>query len=271
MILIKKEVLTIIYDKMQLLHEKIRKQRHSLQQQLGNMPEGTLCCAKNGNKFKWYLTNKNGKEYLPKKELNLAEKLAEKKYVSLLLKELSEEETALQAYLKSPHKFRGKAQELIENSTEYQNLLSSKYLPKSKELEEWMNEPYTNNTFHPEDLKIKTMSGKYVRSKSESIIDMMLYMNCIPYRYEDTLVANGTILHPDFTIRHPKTGEYYYWEHFGMMDNREYAQNVVSKLQLYISQGIIPNIQLITTYETRDKPLDSSVVEKIVRHYFLEN
>jgi hypothetical protein len=39
-------------------------------------------------------------------------------------------------------------------------------------------------------------------------------------------------IYPDFTIRHPVTGEVYYWEHFGMMDNENYAHNVYSKLQL---------------------------------------
>ena len=54
-----------------------------------------------------------------------------------------------------------------------------------------------------------------------------------------------------------------------MMDNPNYSKKVVSKLQLYISNGIIPSIQLITTYETKENPLSSEVVEKIVEHYFL--
>lgn len=75
--------------------------------------------------------------------------------------------------------------------------------------------------------------------------------------------------YPDFTLRHPLTGNYFYWEHFGMMDNPAYCRNVSSKLQLYFSHGIIPSINLITTYETKDDPLDVEIVEGIIQHYFL--
>lgn len=71
-----------------------------------------------------------------------------------------------------------------------------------------------------------------------------------------------------FTIRHPRTGQIYYWEHFGRMDDSVYAKKAGSKLQMYISSGIIPSIQLITTYETLDSPLDMEVIEKILHRYF---
>jgi len=99
---------------------------------------------------------------------------------------------------------------------------------------------------------------------------MMLYIHQIPFRYECALSLENTTLFPDFTIRHPLTGDYYYWEHFGLIDNPAYAQNSFSKLQLYISQGILPSVNLITTYETSDSPLDIQTVERIIKLYFLE-
>lgn len=56
---------------------------------------------------------------------------------------------------------------------------------------------------------------------------------------------------------------------FGLMDDPLYCKNAASKLQLYTSHGLIPSIQLITTYETREHPLSPKLVEEIVRHYFL--
>ena len=47
------------------------------------------------------------------------------------------------------------------------------------------------------------------------------------------------IIYPDFTLRHPDTGKYYYWEHFGQMDTPEYYTKACSKMQLYISHGYI--------------------------------
>ena len=66
-----------------------------------------------------------------------------------------------------------------------------------------------------------------------------------------------------------KTGETYYWEHFGKMDDADYSKNVFSKLQHYTSHGIVPTIQLITTYETKNNPFTINNAEKIVNDYFL--
>ena len=76
------------------------------------------------------------------------------------------------------------------------------------------------------------------------------------------------IFYPDFTIRHPLTRKTYYWEHFGMMDVSSYATHTYVKLQKYTENGIIPGINLITTYETKDNPLNPELVETLVKHYF---
>ena len=52
------------------------------------------------------------------------------------------------------------------------------------------------------------------------------------------------------------------------MDQPGYARKAGIKLQNYIASGIIPTIQLITTYETKEIPLSVDVVEGIVERYF---
>jgi len=94
-------------------------------------------------------------------------------------------------------------------------------------------------------------------------------MNKISFRYECALHLAETTLFPYFTIRHPETGKIYYWEHFGLMDNLQYRKAAFSKLQLYADHGLIPSIQLITTYETKEHPLGSSTVEQLIPSYFL--
>ena len=101
------------------------------------------------------------------------------------------------------------------------------------------------------------------------MIDTLLYLNKIPFRYECALHLGNTTIYPDFTILHPHTGKIYYWEHFGMMDDANYAKNTCFKLQTYTTHGIIPSINLITTYETKEHPLSSDFIEKIIQHYFL--
>ena len=66
-----------------------------------------------------------------------------------------------------------------------------------------------------EILVVKGTLGKMLRSKSEAIIDRLLYQNKIPFHYEEKLVLGGITIYPDFVIRHPVTGEYYYWNILG--------------------------------------------------------
>lgn len=98
---------------------------------------------------------------------------------------------------------------------------------------------------------------------------MALYTKGIPFRYECALHLGETTIFPDFTIRHPITDKIYYWEHFGKMDHPKYARNVISKLQLYTSFGILPGIHLITTYETSTKPLTSDTIERIISEFLI--
>ncbi len=97
---------------------------------------------------------------------------------------------------------------------------------------------------------------------------MVLSINQIPFRYECELSLNDAVVYPDFTIMHPRTEELFYWEHFGMMDNPRYAKRAGEKLQMYIVNGLIPTVNVITTYETTMKPLDTESLDRIVKEYF---
>lgn len=202
--------------------------------------------------------------------MQLAEQLAEKKYLQLQLQDLIREKKALDLYLKHQKAGPGSAEQMLIDEPEYRKLLSSNFKLSSQELQEWANSPYDHNAPYPENLILKTVSGNKVRSKSEMLIDMALYTHKIPFRYECALQLGGNIIYPDFTIRHPKTGGLYYWEHFGKMDDPDYCYETGYKLRQYITNGIIPTYQLIATYETKDRPLDAQTVEDIVKKYFCE-
>jgi len=240
----------------------------SLRAQLKTFPKEDFFCTHNGKYYKWYQTDGKTQQYIPKKKRQLAEKLAAKKYLSLLCEDLEQEKLALSFYLRhhTPHPW--KSENLLINAPEYNALLSPFFTPTSQELLDWVNAPYESNTKYPEQLLHATGTGHMVRSKSEAIISILLQTHRIPFRYECALHLDEITLFPDFTIRHPKTGQFFYWEHFGLMDNPGYCQNTCSKLQLYASHGIIPSIHLITTYETKAHPLRTDMVEKIVTYYF---
>ena len=180
---------------------------------------------------------------------------------------MSKEKRAIELYLKyypAPLKTS-----VLLSHPEFQILLAPYFTPLAQELTDWMNSSYDSNPQHTEHLIHRSTSGNLVRSKSEAMIDMLLHVNKIPFRYECALPLGDTLLYPDFTIRHPKTGAFYYWEHFGLMDNPGYFHNAFSKLELYASHGIIPTIHLITTYETKSNPLDPEIVKNIISRYFI--
>lgn len=259
----------MIYEKILKESKRLETKINELQKQLDTFPEGKLISTANTKGTKWYRSDGHTSIYLPKKERQLAEQLAHKKYLSLQLQNLLHEKTAIDFYLRHHDSNAYQTEQSFVNSLQYKDLLSPIFTPLSEELQNWINEPYERNEKYPENLTHNTYSGNYVRSKSEALIDMFLYKNNIPFRYECSLQLDEITLFPDFTIRHPETGDFYYWEHFGMLDNPAYVKNVLSKLQLYISNGIIPSVQLITTYETKENPLVPETVEKIVEHYFL--
>ena len=248
-------------------YQELEKQIKDIQKHLSAMPEGHLCCTNNGKYHKWYQVNNHHYTYIPKKQKEFAEQLALKKYLNTLLEDLNKEKDALQIYLNNTSATPN-AQKLLQQS-EYGNLLQSYFQPSSQVLSDWSKASYEHNTSYPEHLIHKCISGNIVRSKSESLIDMIVYVNKIPYRYECALHFDEETLFPDFTILHPKTNELYYWEYFGMMDKPSYVHKNNTRLQTYLSHDIIPGQNLIITYETSSHPLDLNTIEKILQVYFL--
>lgn len=257
-----------------MLHSHMLTESHKLDDhidrlhaQLQTLPEGKLLCVHNGKYHKWFQSNGQTQSYIPKKERHLAEQLALKKYLQLQLKDIKNEKKAIDAYLK--RHTSSQAEELLTHPSEYQQLLTTYFHTLSEELLEWSKAPYDHNPKYPEQLTHQTASGNIVRSKSEALINMLLYMHKIPFRYECALYLDSTVFYPDFSIRHPKTGQLFYWEHFGLIDDPVYANHAGYKLQKYLSHGIIPTINLITTYETSQHPLTTQIIEKNIQDFFL--
>ena len=256
-----------IYQRMCLEKRRLEEQIKLIESQLRQVPAGKLICKRNATRYKWYC-NKDGKQiYIPKKDRKFAEALAAKKYLEHLHEDLIHEKNAIDFYIR--HHKEGNAEKMLTQMPEYQELLKPYFKVQSEELYEWQKSPYEYNKKYPENLKHKSASGNVVRSKSELLIDLTLYKHRIPYRYEAPLELGEEIFYPDFTTRHPRTGQEIYWEHFGKMDDKKYASNAVSKLRFYVENGIIPGVQLITTYETLEKPLSLETVENTIVEYLL--
>lgn len=258
----------MLYETMQERNKQLEKEIHSLQKQLKHYPPGKIICAKNENRCKWYHSDGKKHTYIPKKNRGKAEQLALKRYLTLRLEECEKEKYAINLYLRHYNPENSPSTKLL-TAPYYQELLHPYFSPEDDHLSEWMNAPYIRSNEYPEHLIHKTAGGYYVRSKSEALIDMLLRSCHIPFRYECLLELGGSPFYPDFTILHPHTGKIIYWEHFGMMDEPNYNKNTYPKLQFYSSHGIIPGINLITTYETKDHPLDAEYVKMLIHYHLL--
>lgn len=124
-----------------------------------------------------------------------------------------------------------------------------------------------DDRYYAENLVYTTERGEMVRSKSEVIIANMLYENYIPYTYEKELDVGGFKKIPDFTIEDEESGDVWYWEHCGMMNDENYEKRWKAKEKLYAANGIVEGKNLIVTKEY-GKGLDSSEIKKIIEKYF---
>ncbi len=263
-----KEVSIILYN---LYHQKdyLESKLKFLSESLSNLPEGKLIYSRCGNHTKWFKSNGSSPLYIPKKERPQAQKLALRKYYTFQLEEANYKLKLINSFLKHYLNYPDKASEMLSEASYYKELLNDYIDLPSEAMDKWIHTKYPANPKNPENLIHKCLFNHNVRSKSEVIIANSLFQNKIPYRYECELNLGDVTLYPDFTICHPQTLEIYYWEHFGMMDKRQYRQSAASKLVLYGDFGIYPSINLITTYETATHPIDSEKIEQLIHEYFL--
>lgn len=133
----------------------------------------------------------------------------------------------------------------------------------------WCKEPYEKCSLYPEKLIHITQNGIGVRSKSESIIAGMLETYEIPFRYEALLIVGADRYYPDFTILNPQDNQVIYWEHFGMVDNEEYAESMIKKIDNYRKHGILQGYNLIVTMETKEVPLNARKVRNTIKAHLL--
>ena len=247
---------------------RLKKERAQYIKQIKKMPQGHIECSKNGKSYKWRQCLEGKRLYIPKSNEELAVKLVYKGYLENRIRDIDDEIKALTAYRKEYDEDKSKLKEYISNP-EISRLLAKIFTPKEEAFKIWQNEPYDKSTEYPERLVHRCLSKDMVRSKSEMMIDDALFRHGIPYRYECRLQLDGIVIYPDFTIKHPKTGEIIFWEHYGLIDNAEYARKHNVKMRTYIENGIYPTINLIATYETSAHPLDAVEIEKIIEKYFL--
>ncbi len=258
----------MLYDKMLLEKQRLEKEIRYMERKLKLLPEGRLVCTGTKEHPKYYCYVGKVKKYIRKRDYRLVEQLAAKKFFTERVKDYRRQLEGVEAYLKKNDPMLNTAPKLLKENSPCSRPLAAIFRPQKEELAKWAAEPYRKSTYHPEQLRHDTVNGLKVRSKSEAMIAMLLAEYKIPFRYEDQVYLCEIGFHPDFTIRHPKTGEIFYWEHFGFVENPKYQRDACERLQLYMCEKIYPSVNLIITWETREKPLTISEIRYKIQKYF---
>ncbi len=249
-------------------YDSLKDRISDLQNQITSLPDGHLLISRNGKYIRFAHYHDGTRTYISKKNRQLIEPLVKKKYLTALLTDSIHEQQALHSYLDHYQNYSSNVSQILDDPI-FHNALREYITPFSDEIKDWANAPYKSNPYCPEQLRHTCLSGNNVRSKSEVFIDQALFLHGIPYRYECALSLDSCTIYPDFTIRHPHTGRIYYWEHFGMMDNPEYARKAFQKMQIYNENGILPSDQLIMTFENQEHPFRIDQAETVVSKCFL--
>lgn len=239
-----------------------------------NHPEGYLRIDCKKNKCQYYLVDRNKKtasnhngRYMKKEEKPLVKAIAQRDYDKIALKKARERLRAIEVFM---YKYSKTDLKELYNKIHPQRraLIETELISDEEYIRRWEAVKY-NGKGGIEDDKIVTERGENVRSKSEKIIADKLYMLGIPYRYEYPLVlGHNFTVYPDFTILKMPERKEVYFEHFGMLDDEQYLEKMLVKLNSYERNGIYLGVNLLISYETSHSPLNTKALNNQLRELF---
>ena len=233
---------------------------------------GNLRISRNGKHFDYYLcTSKcdTHGEYIKAANRELAFKIAQRDYDSRILEFAEAETKEIRRLIRQLNE--GNYEEYFASLSDgRRQLVTPVSLPDADFVEQWKNVEWDVMPVGKEYGDLTTNSGTRVRSKVELVIAETLERFNVPYRYEYPLVLKGIgQVRPDFICLNLRKRKEIVWEHFGMMDNPEYAQKNVKKIEEYEMSGYHPNDNFIMTFETSVQTLSTSLIREKVKTLLL--
>ena len=260
----------------QLKDEKkqLKKVVETVKKGITNQPKGNLRIVKTKYGVAYYCKDescaKKSGRYLKKSESQIAKAIAQRDFESSVVKKAEKRIKAIEDFLLKYEKTSIKS--VYEETSEYRRaLIETDIISDEEYVRRWKNVEYSGKSFTEDAPEIITEHGERVRSKSEKIIADKLYALKIPYRYEYPLLLEGNIkIHPDFTILKMPERKEVYLEHFGMIDDEDYADNMLYKLDTYERNGIYLGVNLFMTHETSNKPLNTRVLSDLLKKLFCD-
>ena len=262
---------------MYYLTEEIKKRMLELKQiiqkkenVLLHAPEGIINIAAMGDKAQYYFKKDSSdkcRRYMRKSERPLIAAICQKEYDQKVLAAAQKE---LEQWERLTKNFPKQIYEEIYTklSIHRQKWVQPDVLSDNEFIKQWEQVEYVAKGFSENAPEFYTDRGEQVRSKTEILIANALYKHKIPYRYECPLYLEGYgNIHPDFMALNVTTRTVFYWEHMGMMDDTEYVENAIRRIEAYEKNNIFPGENLILTYETVRHPISPRIIEQMIQRY----
>lgn len=252
--------------------EELEKIITDAQKRLKKAPQGHIRIdKKNSTPRFYYKSEKAGKGngcYMKKAEGELVKSIAQKDYDIRLVRKAQERIKAINTFLTKYEDTSLK--QMYQKTNKYRrDLIYTPVISDDEYIKQWQSVKYVGKNFPEDAPEFMTEKGERVRSKSEKIIADKLFMLGIPYRYEYPLILDGNVkVYPDFTILRMTERKAVYLEHFGMMDDIEYVNTAIYKLNTYERNGIYIGVNLFITYETSRKPLNVKNLDHMIKKVF---
>ncbi len=249
---------------------------------LKDSPEGSLKIRMNRGKVRYFHFMGNSSDvkndsrisktgacerYLSLKEKDFISALAQKAYDTKILNCIEQELKAIERYVNTCPK--------VMPEDWYKELHSERQkmiVPIAPDWErlraDWLSLQYEGKGFDERIPEIYTDKGERVRSKSELLIANELYRADVAYRYEYPVYIKGFgTIYPDFMILSKKKQKEICWEHFGRMDDPEYAQKAIQKIAAYEENGYVIGENLVVTFETKQTILTTRKIQTVIERY----
>ena len=113
------------------------------------------------------------------------------------------------------------------------------------------------NPYHPEH-KTVFYNGTYCRSAGEAEIARYYTEHGIPFKYEPAIWLRGlnSPIYTDFVLLIKELDTCKFHEHFGIKNSSDYSRKTATTYNNYSAAGLLPELDLIYTYNTDDVPFD---------------
>lgn len=263
----------IYKQKLESIISDIERTRNSLVKELASLPDGNLNAEKYGETeyYRRRLPKKGNRKKVARKtitkETGLVALLVRKKYVEKAIKTADKDLEILQTTLKRYRPFDENS--LMAEYVHEHPLLADCIYNNTDDSSEWASNYERQKDFYDDDLTSLSGDKTPMRSRGEIVIAEKLRQYSIPFRYECGIGIPDIPYVPDFTIRRPRDGKIFYWEHIGDVNDMKYMNRNKRKFEVYEEYGIVPWDNLIITYDLGNGGVNVPLIEGMIQAWLL--